>query len=76
MRVFKGLRAAGIGVQVHYVPVDHFSLFRSSSKEPTPNVESYYAGAISLPMFPGMEAADIGRVVGELRGLLSAGAAR
>lgn len=67
LRVFEGLRAADIGVQVHYVPIDHFSLFAECAKDPTPNAERYYGGAISLPIFPGMGRPDAERVVAELR---------
>lgn len=70
-RVFEGLRAAGIGVQVHYVPLDRFSLFSECPRHPTPEVDRYYESAISLPMFPSMRREDVERVVSELRRLLS-----
>jgi dTDP-4-amino-4,6-dideoxygalactose transaminase len=35
-----------------------------------PHAAHYYAGAISLPLFPAMVAADVTRVVGELQRLL------
>lgn len=53
-RIFKQLREAGIGVNVHYIPVpaqpyyQHLG-FRASD---CPNAVKYYEHAISLPMFP------------------------
>jgi len=71
--VFDGLRAAGIGVQVHYLPVYRMPYYRDTlgaAQDACPNADAYYDGAISLPMFPGLTDADIRRVVAELRGLL------
>ncbi|HEY8583113.1 MAG TPA: UDP-4-amino-4,6-dideoxy-N-acetyl-beta-L-altrosamine transaminase [Capillimicrobium sp.] len=71
--VFEGLRAAGIGVQVHYVPIYRFPFYRDElgfPQDACPNAETYYAGAISLPMFPGMQPGDVDRVVAELDRLL------
>jgi perosamine synthetase len=67
--VFDSLRAAGIGVQVHYIPVYRLSYYREQLGYPQdecPAAEDYYAGAISLPMFPGLERSDLERVVSEL----------
>jgi dTDP-4-amino-4,6-dideoxygalactose transaminase len=67
--VFDSLRAAGIGVQVHYIPVYRLSYYREQLGYPQdecPAAEDYYAGAISLPMFPGLEQGDLDRVVSEL----------
>lgn len=68
-QVFAALRAASIGVQVHYMPVYRLSYYRSKLGMPQddcPAAEDFYAGAISLPMFPGMTEADVERVVREL----------
>lgn len=73
--VFEGLRAAGIGVQVHYIPIYRFPYYRDNlgfSQEECPNAEDYYASAISLPVYPGLSREDIERVVAELRRLLTA----
>ena len=57
LQVFEGLRAAGIGVQVHYIPIYRLPYYRDDARHRrrttarTPR--HYYAGAISLPMFPG-----------------------
>jgi UDP-4-amino-4,6-dideoxy-N-acetyl-beta-L-altrosamine transaminase len=54
--VFKAMRAKGIGVNVHYIPVHTQPYYRALGFSPGsfPNAERYYAGAISLPMFPTM----------------------
>ena len=72
-RVFEGLREAAIGVQVHYVPIYRFATY-AGGYDPADfsNSEAYYAGALSLPIFPSMEHADVDRVVSELRRLLAA----
>lgn len=53
--VFEALRADGILVNLHYIPVYRQPYFRARfAVDPTafPQAESYYAQAISLPMFP------------------------
>ena len=67
-RVFELLRAAGIGVQVHYVPVHRQPFYRSLLGTPPalPAAEAFYAEALSLPCFPEMEDADVRHVTGSL----------
>ncbi len=52
--VFDHLRAAGIGVNLHYIPVYLQPYYRKLGFAPglCPNAEAYYAEAISIPMFP------------------------
>ena len=52
--VFEALRSAGIGVQVHYVPVHHHPISSDieCSAGDFQNCDRYYARAISLPIFP------------------------
>jgi perosamine synthetase len=73
LAVFESLRAAGIGVQVHYIPIYRLPYYRNVlgyPQESCPATEEYYAGAISLPIFPAMNEEDIARVASELqRGL-------
>lgn len=71
--VFEGLREAGIGVQVHYIPVYRMPYYRDTlgfPQDTCPHAEGYYAAAISLPMFPAMSEADVDRVATELERLL------
>jgi UDP-4-amino-4,6-dideoxy-N-acetyl-beta-L-altrosamine transaminase len=70
LAAFDALRRAGIGVQVHYIPIYRLAYYRDvlgMEQDRCPAAERYYAGAISLPMFPAMTDSDIERVVTELR---------
>jgi UDP-4-amino-4,6-dideoxy-N-acetyl-beta-L-altrosamine transaminase len=54
--VFNGLRSAGIGVNLHYIPVYLQPYYQDLgfSEGYCPNAEKYYSRAISLPMFSGL----------------------
>jgi dTDP-4-amino-4,6-dideoxygalactose transaminase len=67
-KVFDALRAAGIGVNVHYIPVHLQPYYRRLGFKPGqfPEAERYYARAITLPLFPRMSDADQDRVVAAL----------
>ena len=71
--VFEGMRAAGIGVNVHYIPVHLQPYYRAMgfAAGDFPAAESYYEAAISLPMFPTLTAEEQDRVVETLAGLLA-----
>jgi len=67
--VMNRLRAAGIGTQVHYIPVHLQPYYRKhsgTSPGDFPNTEAYYAQALSLPMYPDLDSQDIERVVRSL----------
>lgn len=70
--VFEGLRAAGIGVNLHYIPVHLQPYYRDLGFKvgDFPEAEAYYAQAISLPLFPAMSDAQQDFVIGHLRRLL------
>jgi UDP-4-amino-4,6-dideoxy-N-acetyl-beta-L-altrosamine transaminase len=70
--VFEGLRAAGIGVNVHYIPVHLQPYYRELGFIPGdfPEAEAYYAQAISLPMFPALTFEQQDFVIEQLKGLL------
>lgn len=62
--VFESLRAQGIGVNVHYIPVhlqpDYAKLgFKSGMFEAA---EKFYEEALTLPLFPAMQDEDVLRV--------------
>jgi UDP-4-amino-4,6-dideoxy-N-acetyl-beta-L-altrosamine transaminase len=66
--VFESLRAQGIGVNVHYIPV-HLQPDFEKLGFPVgmfPEAERYYEEAITLPLFPTMTDDDVGRVRGAL----------
>lgn len=58
--VFAGLREAGIGVNLHYMPVYLQPYYRRLGFAPgyCPEAEAYYREAISIPMFPSLSDAD------------------
>ena len=66
---FARLRADGIGVNVHYIPIpmQPFWAARGFRRGQFPQAEAWYAGAISLPLFPAMTDAQQDRVVDALR---------
>jgi len=71
------MRAAGIGVGVHYPAIHLFSLYRGLGFKPGdfPHAERIGAGTVSLPMFPGMRDEDVDRVLAALPQALAAGRA-
>lgn len=73
-QVFEDLRAAGIGVNVHYIPVHLQPWYRAMGFGPGdfPEAERYYAEAISLPLYPTMTEAQQDEVVAALRKALGA----
>lgn len=72
--LFRRLRAEGIGVNVHYLPVYLHSYYRrtlGTAPGLCPVAEAAYAEVLSLPMFAGMTDHDVERVadrVGRLSG--------
>jgi UDP-4-amino-4,6-dideoxy-N-acetyl-beta-L-altrosamine transaminase len=70
--VFEGLRAAGIGVQLHYSPVHLQPYYRrlGFSEGDFPEAEAYARNAISLPLFPDLQDHEQERVVQSLSSLL------
>ena len=70
--VFIKLRQAGIGVQVHYVPVHHHSVSADidAPAEGFPIAEKYYERAISIPLFPDLTYKEQDFVVARLRDVL------
>ena len=70
--VFDGLRAAGIGVQLHYSPVHLQPYYRRMgfAEGDFPNAEAYGRNAISLPLYPGLKKAEQQYVVQVLSKLL------
>ncbi len=67
--VLEGLRARDIGVNVHYIPIHTQPHYRAMGFAPGdfPAAEAYYAGAISLPMFPTLTDAQQARVIEAVR---------
>ena len=73
-QVFEEMRTAGIGVNLHYIPVHTQPYYQQLGFKSGayPEAEHYYGEAISLPMYPGLSAVDQDRVVATLRKVVSA----
>ena len=63
--IYDALRAEGIGVNVHYLPVYRLPYYedRGYSKGLCPNAELYYEGAITLPLHCCMSDSDVSDVI-------------
>jgi perosamine synthetase len=63
--VYDAMHAAGIGVQVHYVPIYKHPLYAATGRTGAdfPETERAYDGLLSLPLFPALTEADQDRVV-------------
>jgi len=71
-QLFQALRKADIGVNVHYIPVYRQPYYRRLGFRPAdfPEAEAYYAGAMSLPLFPALTDAQQDYVVSSIRDCL------
>jgi UDP-4-amino-4,6-dideoxy-N-acetyl-beta-L-altrosamine transaminase len=67
--VFSDLRARGIGVNLHYIPIYTQPYYRSLGfvRGTFPEADRYYARALSLPLFPGLTETDQAVVAASLR---------
>jgi len=67
--LFDALRAANIGVNVHYIPVHLQPYYAQLGFKPGdyPTSEAFYAGALSLPLYPKLTDDQQDRVVAVIR---------
>lgn len=73
LQVFKALREQGIGVNLHYIPVHtqpHYQRMGFKSAD-FPESQSYYAQAISLPMYQTLTEDQQDQVVAVLQSVLT-----
>ena len=69
-RVYAALREAGIGANVHYIPVHLHPYYRETfgtGPGMCPNAEAAYERILTLPMYPTLSEADVMRVVGVVK---------
>lgn len=73
-QIFEALRAEGIGVNVHYIPVYWHPYYQKLGYERglCPQAESAYEGLLSLPMFPEMTRQDFEDVIAALEKVIAA----
>lgn len=67
---FSQLRQAGIGVNVHHIPVHLHPFYRKTfgyTRGLCPVAEQAYEKILSLPIWPGMTSADIEKVIHEVK---------
>jgi dTDP-4-amino-4,6-dideoxygalactose transaminase len=71
--VYDTMRAAGIGVQVNYIPVYWHPVYEDLGyrRGLCPNAEAFYAEELSLPLFPDLTDAEVDRVAETLIDALS-----
>ncbi|MFH1067237.1 MAG: UDP-4-amino-4,6-dideoxy-N-acetyl-beta-L-altrosamine transaminase [bacterium] len=72
-QIFEELRAKGIGVNLHYIPVYRQPYYRQLgfAEGLCPEAEKYYNEAISLPMFYNLKESEQDQVATALREILS-----
>jgi perosamine synthetase len=72
--VVERLHAAGVGTQVHYIPLLkhplHAGRCPGERPMPRPGTDHYYARTLSLPLHPSLTEDDVAYVVRELRNAL------
>ena len=70
--VFEKMRAAGILVQVNYIPVYWHPVYADQGYQRgmCPNAEQFYSEELSLPMYPDLTDADVDRVIETLTALV------
>lgn len=63
--LFKGLRAAGIGVNLHYIPITEHPYYKRLGfiTQSFPHSTRHYETTLSLPIFPGLDEASVMSVV-------------
>ena len=68
LQVIEEMRTAGIGVNLHYIPVHTQPYYRQLGLKSGeyPEAEQYYGEAISLPMYPALSESDQDCVVAAL----------
>jgi UDP-4-amino-4,6-dideoxy-N-acetyl-beta-L-altrosamine transaminase len=72
-RIFEELRAAGIGVNLHYIPVHTQPYYRNLGFKvgDFPAAEAYYKSAISIPMYAALKREDQQYVIDKIKEVLA-----
>ena len=69
-QVMAELREEGIGTQVHYIPVYRLPYYKNVISPDQPELsaaEHYYAGCLSIPLYPAMSDSDVQKVVNSVK---------
>jgi len=72
MKIFKSLREANIGVQLHYMPVHLQPFYRNFGykRNDFPNAEKYAEKSISLPLYPELNENNLDYIVRNLESII------
>jgi len=65
-RFFEELKTRRVGASVHFIPVYHFTYYRTRfgwQADEYPEAEAIFQSSISLPCYPAMRATDVERVI-------------
>jgi dTDP-4-amino-4,6-dideoxygalactose transaminase len=65
--LFEQLRESEIGVNVHYMPIYKQPWYQREQQIFLLQAEHFYAGAITLPLFPGLGELEFTMIVSHLR---------
>jgi len=71
--IYEALRAEGIGVQVHFIPIHlhpYYQRHFGTAPGDCPRAEAAYERILSLPLYPAMTEADVGDVIRAVRKVL------
>jgi perosamine synthetase len=71
--VIEALRERGIGTSVHFIPLHRHSYYRRTlgvGPADFPGAEDLFRRCLSLPLYPGLDPADVDRVAGTLLDVL------
>lgn len=70
--LFSSMRSKGIGVNVHYIPVYHFSYYKKFDINATdyPNSEDVFSKIITLPLYPALKEEYINTVIETIKELV------
>ncbi|MCF2863462.1 UDP-4-amino-4,6-dideoxy-N-acetyl-beta-L-altrosamine transaminase [Pseudoalteromonas sp. Cnat2-41] len=74
LRIFNTLKAEGIGVQIHYVPVYKQPFYKSSFNGPSfslEQTENYYASCLTLPLYPSLSEHEQDTIINKLLNVLN-----
>jgi dTDP-4-amino-4,6-dideoxygalactose transaminase len=66
------LRDSNIGTSVHYIPTHHFTAYRDLPVR-LPVTDAVWEQIVSLPLYPGMSAADVADVVDAIGAAVASG---
>jgi len=71
--VFEGLRASGIGVNLHYIPITEHPYYKRLGFRTSdfPNSAWHFKSSISLPIFPGLDSASLGLIASRIGALMN-----